>query len=586
MPKAVKLFLVFVFAIGFNGEAAEAQNNASQTPASAIAAEPAEAVKFKTFWLEQILKDTENLQLSENRAKADARIASLYWNLNRAKARQLFRQSIDALLAAKQEIELNRKAEKPYALYRYNYIRQEILRIIVKRDEKLAFETFLKSRPSLTAETLAGIPLKTEDINLAGENWLVSAENIVNEENTTEDLFKSYSVESNPNRVIEILRRDLQSGSICKEYRLLKEFHQKNPATAREILQAALARLLKTNFAQNPECASFTEELLSDSLPPLYPSYRMPVEPSVIHQLAEKSADYLIQVAAPNHHVHDRYFLSELDEILPERAEELNQKVIPQIVPFKGSVFGFSSREYLELMQDDVPPEKALSRADSFRGWERRLLYVKAASQIADRGGDLASAKKILADHFPDAQELSEASDEFIGRLAYYAQKRGDYDKAFVLIEQITGNSQIFPLVELAETIHKQTPNDSARTQAVLAVALSKINVPPATLNDFIYLGRFLWTTAAIEPEKAFALLEIVVSRTNDINAGRLTLYGSRNLLKEDIPFNGYYNFESSVHLKNFMTADAERTMKILSRFERPDARISAELLALESVSN
>lgn len=545
----------------------------------------AKQTKFK-IQLEQTLTDTAELKLAENRALVYANLGKLYWKFDENRARQLFQKSINELVTAQNEAELDKKNfSRRNDLLIYGKTRRNILELIVYLDADSAFKYLMASRSTSVEEAFAGV---SNESLFNTYNGLSSDKLIVQQENMLEQQLAEIVADQNPDRAVSILRDILRKNVSHKTVELLKKIYQKDKETADTVLKEVVKKLLAADFSKNSPEFYLAGQLVVESTQENSVGDAIKTDTRTFHKLAEKVADYLIQEADRNAEYTVTYITPTLVKILPERADELKQKTVP---PRRSSVDFFpQNKQATELLKSDASPEKLLSEADKFPPAFREQIYVAAVNKIAF-AGDVNRAKEILIKNFP-IQRRDEMFAALNWQLAYRAIEKGEFDQASDLIEQLPESLRFEVLINLAESIFVKSPKDNQKAVLILGKARSLISAAPSNLSDIYKTGQLAVVYALIEPETGFRLFDRVTTKIAEISEADVVVKNFRGdsnvhqgefVITSGFPFSGFS--EIQVSLDKLTRINFEKTIKIINKIQRRDVRIALQLQTLKEAS-
>lgn len=508
-------------------------------------------------------KEAASLKLPENKAVAFARLGRIYWRIDQNRARQLFRDSIDQLIIAQKEAELDRTFINRSDLVDYGETRKTILDMITAEDEELGFELFQKSRSATVKNVLAGIP------NGSMDKLIAQREDII------EQTLISRITNKNPARAISYFRRTPRPNPTYLTLEILQTLQTKDKAVADEIISELIQRVLTAKFIQGSPELGFTGILLSDASQ----TNRLKVDAQTLRQLAEKVADFITKEVSPN----QNYLISVVVKYLPEREAELKEKYIP----LRSSIYQTSeiNKEASDLLNSKATPDKLLSEADKFPAELRQRIYVKATNQIA-LSDDIVRAKEILTKNFPK-ERLPDMFASLNWYLATQLTERGEFDKALELIEQVPENSRFNVLIHLANKMQAQKFEDKQKMLTILATARRLMPQIPITYQEFNQMSDLASAYASIDPETAFSLFELLIKKIGEISEASAivdSFQKNSNIRNNEYLINSGWialmNLNPSLY--SLTRIDFERTIKIISKIPRLDRRISLQLLVMD----
>lgn len=536
---------------------------------------------------EQILADTAELKLSENRALVYAKLGKLYWRIDENLARKLFQKSIDELIKAQNEAALDKKNfSRTSDLLVYGQTRQKILELIVYGDADLAFKSFVASRSATIKDAFAGI---SNESVFNTYNGMSSDKLIVQQENMLEQRLAALVADQNPDRAVIILRDTLRKIISYQTVGLLKKLYQKDKETADAVFKEILQKLLSADFSKSWVEFQLAGQLLIESTQESPVENTLKIDTEILRKLAEKIADFFIKEADQKAEYSVTSITPTLVKILPERADELKQKTI---LPRRSSIDFFpQNKQATELLKSDASAEKLLSEADKFPLAFREQIYVAAVNKIA-LAGDVNRAKEILIKNFP-IQRQDEMFATLNWELAYRAIEKGDFDQASNLIEQLPESSRFNALIYLGESMLVKKPKDNQKAVLILGKARGLISDTPSNLSEIYKTGQLAAIYSLFDPEIGFSLFEQVIKKIADVSEADLIVKdfrGDSSVRQGEFVINSGFLFsgfsEIQVSLDKLTRIDFEKTIKIINKIQRRDVRIALQLEVMENAFN
>jgi hypothetical protein len=275
-----------------------------------------------------------------------------------------------------------------------------------------------------------------------------------------------------------------------------------------------------------------------------------------------------------------------LEKYFPERAARVRQKFQRINYPNRSKEY----EEYEKLMQSNPSGEEMVSRAANFSKSLRQQIYQQAAHKLG-QNGNVREAEKIMREIYPDQTEHYVSQWQY--NLASRAISEGKFDEAARLIAQIPNEeTQINALVHMASAIfQKDREKNKNWALAVLDQARALIAHQPETNFEVNALLNIAAQLAAIEPARAFDLLETVVPQIDELVGAQAVLAkyngNSGNFRQGEFQINsnsypyGAYNLPHI--LRTLKNSDADRVLQITNRFTRLDARLALQIHLVEN---
>ncbi len=537
--------------------------------------------------LEQVATDTAKLKLPENKALVYAELGNIFWKFDEKRARQLFQTSIDNLIIAQKEAELDKKSYvRRNDLLIFGGTRRKILESIVYHDAKLAFDLLRKSRSVTVIDAFAGI---SNEPSFSSYNGVSSDEMIVQQENLLERNLTELVANQNPDRSVNILRDLLRKNISYKTVELLEKISQKEKAAATALTAEILEKILAADFSDNSPELQAAAQFLTAAAKEDFAEFTIKFDAKTQRDLAEKIVAFLIREADRKAEFSISYLTPTLIKILPERAAEIKEKII---MPRRSSRDIFpQNKQAEELLQSNTSPEKLLSEADKFPPAFREQIYVTAANKIA-LDGDVSRAKDILTKNFP-VRRRDEMFAALHWQLAYRAIEKGDFEQARTWIEQLPESSRFEVLINLAASIISKSPNDREKAVSILKKAQSLIPTVPSNLAEIYKTGQLAAVYALIEPTTGFGLLDSIIGKIAEISESDVIVKnfrGDSNVSQGEFIINSGFLFsgfsEIQVSLDKLTRIDFEKTLQIVNKIQRRDVRIALQLQVLKTASS
>jgi len=380
-----------------------------------------EKMRHETALYEQILADAKNLRLPENRAFIYAKIGNALWQTDEKRARALFQNSINDLIAAQMEAE----AEKGRKEHLNNLIygqtpRLDILYSIAVRDAEFALDAMLKTRPAKITQAM---------LNLDSGNHSQSQQHARNEIRSEQRII-AMTIEQSPQRAVKLLRESLKKDVTYETINLLRKVHEKDSEAANELAQLVGQKLLDTKLDEDNQDSSFIQYFLNEfgkekiqNIPALTVSERM------LRDLTEKIVRFVLRPNATSFHINPST-LKIIEKFSPASIAQIKQRQ----AKFENQ--NGQNQAYNQLMQSDASPEMLLSQAEKYPRHNRAEIYRRAAEKTAN-SGNIVEAQKIITTNLSE-----EESERYLSQLNYnlasQAISQGKFSEANQLINLIS----------------------------------------------------------------------------------------------------------------------------------------------------
>lgn len=552
----------------------------------------------KVILIEQIVADTQNLKLPENRAFVFAQAGNLMRQSDAIRARQLFQNAVLELINAQTFAEADRKkAPYYYDLLNSQNLRPQILNTIAYQDADFALESLYRTRPTNITKALAAFSPNNQknSAKQAVQGNVYLAQNEIN----LEQRIMSLAADQNPERILEILEKSLEKGISGETLTLLKKLNLKNPAKTQEILSAVSSKLLKLDYNVEDENSYIGTQNFSVAINFLNDYIRDTSGDDNALKYNEGQyknlANIIISAALKAENPNVSYTISSIvpiaEKLFPERVTSLKESQ-KKLSRYQRHDFGRSfPTEASELLKTDVSPEKLISEAVKFSPNVRSHIYQQAAQKYAGQG-NFALAEKILNDNLSDAQ-LENALNNLNWQKANNAINEGNFNEALNLINRLPENSRINAFTSLVDRIFRQNPvENKSLAVSILEQAHSLIGEKPENTNEMNGLLQIISKYAEIEPSQAFRLFDTLVFQINELSEAAILINGFNGngqirqgeIIMTQGNSTGIYLGELDTPLRIMVKADFDRTMEIINRFGRREARINLKLKLAQTI--
>jgi hypothetical protein len=284
-----------------------------------------------------------------------------------------------------------------------------------------------------------------------------------------------------------------------------------------------------------------------------------------------------------------RFLLPDLEKLVPERAEQLRKRMAEAQKTLDPETKKWL--EYEPLLRDGTP-EALLEAAPKVPFGLRNALYSTAASKLF-QAGDTERARQIISENL-SGQEREQSLAMLDRRLIMRALEQGKVDEAKKLIARVQSTqARAAQLSLLAMWLMKK----GERKMAVELMDETKklVNTQPENQEEINTLLVVARAYAAVDPPRAFELIEPVVDQANDMisAAALLDRFGSGQ--------GGLFRKGEMVLQPSFMAAsnmftqygrelgalartDFARTKSVADKFQRNEVRMMARLLIAQSI--
>jgi len=536
--------------------------------------------------IEQALADIPNLKLPENRALFLSEAANAIWQEDQKRARSLFQNAADELIAAQQFAESKRSTNPYNELLSGGNTRQRILNIVASRDAELALELLVKTRPAAIQRALMGSALKGNKIG----NYYQNDTSLAQNESYMEQNFYRQAAEQNPERAAKILKDSLSKGLSNETFNQLSRLAEKDAAAAAEIGGAVVDKLLRANYMSDGQPLyiniQLTQAILSYNMSTQQgQENRIKFDDAQVRDLATKLIDgYLSDrriapyIGGSIESIAQKYSPSSVDAV-KRTVKEMTRTNEPSQTDVA----------YQKLLQPDTPVEQMLAAASKFPADNRRQIYESASNRLMNQG-NWQAARAILDENFTD-EAREQMLNNFDQQNAYNLINQGKFSDAERVIDGLPEQNRVSALVNMANTVYGRDPKENrSYAMALLAKAGQMTNERPENNNEMSMLMQVIGGYSNIEPAEAIRIFEGLVPKINELTEAAAIVNGFQQnsnvregefIMTQGDPFNNYG--ANSSMIGSFAKYDLGRTERLIDSFTRQEMRIS---LRLQIVSN
>ena len=538
-----------------------------------------ESRKQQIALLEQIAKDADALRLPENRSLVLAKLGDGFWATDEKRARQIFQDSINALITAQIDAEADKKQQSNlYGLIYGTSPRQEILTMIAARDPDFALDAFYKSRPAKVALALAATARNTEKADSENQQYAQ------NETNFEQSLISRISDQS-PQKALQLFHASLSKGVTYEALNLIEKFKTKDLDLANQLASEVADKLLAADFNKDANAANLASSFVAEYGKKPEPNEKtIKVDDKTLRDLTAKFVKNLLNSENADYDV--EYILPMIEKYAPESLAALKQK--------KAKFDKENKREdydsFNKLMEGEPSAEKLLSQADKFPDELKSQIYYAAAEKTA-QNGNVEGAKKIISSKLPE-NERENYLTQITYNLIQQAMTAEKYDEAAALINQIpTENQRFYFFIQLATTIYQKNPAENKRQAlSVVEQARALIPQPVETLEDISEAMQIAATLAEIDADQAFPVMENLTYQLNEYVEAAAIVGKYRNdgtLRKGEMIVNTYGSVSGLNSMTQILTVlgkkDFGRTAAFVNGLQRLEVRVSLEMQLIET---
>ncbi|MGI9056930.1 MAG: hypothetical protein ACR2F2_14135 [Pyrinomonadaceae bacterium] len=555
--------------------------------------------------IEDIAGQVSFLKNPDNRALTFASVADLLWKRDEKRARQLFRQSADEIVASNNAPSDN-TTQSPFAfLLPTSSPRADILRTIAARDAELALELLYITRPANVAAALASYsrnPPKSDSKTKSPADSMDQSRNRVLAENELrlEQSFSEKAAENDPKLAAKMLRESIAKNGVTNSvFGILQKINEKDNELAVKLLNEINQKLIGENFDSESNTSSLAVDFLrrfyidaDKNAPKSKETKTLKLEAAAAKELANKLADAFLKSETSrsmNIYFQMRSAMSILEKIIPERSALLKQKqsamkkTLPEEMTRFDDVFD----------SDDKSPDKMVSNAAKMPAQMRGFMYRNAVNEAVKDGS--TDAVRASLNQAPAGKERDEAIAYLDSKVAESKIKDGKIDEARKIIDSLGSTKEkVERLVQMAIGFQqKNTKEDSEIAVKLMTEARGLIDYSPEdedAANDFL---RIVSGYAYVEPATAFSMLDAFADQVNElVNASATVAKFDKNnpnfkngelIMTRGLPRIGGKVLSYGKEAQLLANDDIDRLQNIAGKFQRPDAQILLKLYIVQA---
>ncbi len=535
--------------------------------------------------LESVATDGRLLKLAENRVYVAAITANMFWTRDEKRARNLFRDAANDLLAMMNEGKNNNNSGPAMivggSFSGFSQVRNQFLQTVARRDPELALDLMRSTRPP------------------KGEGGILDA--FFNQERQLEQSLAIAVIAKDPKKALQIARESLAQGVSMSTINFLNKLRDKDKDAAKEFAGDIIAKLKTENFTRNFE-ASIAAQMLFRQLaaPNLRDGFAGPEQPAPkplvldekqLQELAELVVNAALNPSPlnPTGALQLKPLLPALEKILPERAAQLKVKIAETEKALPPEMRRLMNAA-MNAQSGEQTPETAFEPAKDVPPQLATALRSQAVSKLVNEG-KYDQARQLINEKTEGAERenlLKLLDKERAGK----AIRDGQFDDAKKIATQTASAGEraaLFAKVAQAAFAKK----DKELANKALEEALAAAPRFPESYDDMRNVAEVARVCATIAPEKAFDLLEPTMEVLNEIlNASAvLEKYGRRgNTFRDgELRFSRAFGnlgaiTQSGPEIGLLANANFERAQTLVGRFRRDDARLLARLVLAQGI--
>jgi hypothetical protein len=568
-----------------------AQQPAGAAPAKNEQQEARKVLEQKALaLLEEVVTNAQLLKLTANRLRIQMNAADLIWPRDEKRARVLFEKSI------KDVAELVSAIDNSDSSY-YNQIQvpsqlyNELLQMLVAHDPQMALD-FLHST-HLPQPPQASSQYAEPSFELQMEAQIASQ-----------------VAGKNPKLALQIAMGSLNKGFSSNITGLIYQLQEKDREGAANLANALIKKLLSENLLLNNEAASVAISLLivvsrldAHAAAPAGKTPAPANNSPLIETQAYRDLMDLVVTAALNSSTSAnssnwrerniaqtllsglQNLLPAVEKFMPTRLAALQRKLADlRANTDPGSRFW---QDYQEVFQNGSV-EDILGLAPKVAAELRDQVYQQAAWKALGQG-DSERARQIINDGVSNPLNRRQMLEEIERQSASKAASEGKLELARQALARLrTNEERATTLMQLAATISSK--GDKKAALRLLEEASTLIGGKAENYAQLQVQVQIARSFAPLDPARSFEILETISSQFNELlNAAEVLNGFEQQYFKDgELLWQGtnlsVVLFQIINDLGQLAPADFDRATDIAGRFQRPEARLMAQLLIARAV--
>ena len=569
----------------------------------AAANQPIDAETQKAAWalLGSVISDSDGFRLPDNRLVIKRITAMLLWPKDPDRARALYREAAAAWLQWADRLD---PEDLPSGSLRYQFMqaREQLLSQLSTQDAALAFELMRQTRAALPTNLLVALDYKDSS------------------ERNLEIMLVSRLTAQNPAETLKLAREHLARYGVSPALvDLVKTLKERDRAKAAELGGAIVSKLQGEDLRDKSELRQAALELWQVALPLAPPAnsndkpaaqIELLLEQSDFRSLSDLLAACIEKRPGANSNAEEVFSalqsnIATLEKHASGAAAKVRREMRRQAREARAEAANATAlatpatAEPVDEMQkyigdiEKAPLGDALDIIRKAPEETRESLYYQLGSKI-EEAGDPEEARRLLLEKMPNVQFRQNLLAQLDNKTLLSTAAKGDVEK---LRAQLIGiknpNKRVLAMIQASAAIAQK---DRAIALKLLDEAAPLVNQPARTVTQLGTQAMLLNAYAAIEPKKAFAILETMAGRLDELIPSAIALaefVGEDEMVENDELHMGMLSLmlggerllpaELMATPKILARADFARLRNLAERFQRPEARTLARLIVVMS---
>ncbi len=551
------------------------QNETRQPSPEQLKAQ-AELEKKLFALLEEVLADSSNLKLPENKLYVNFILADLLWKKDEKRAREIYQKSSQVFIEYLKT--LNPESDNyPQALEPLQQLRQEVLQLLANRDVDLALD-FLRAAKFVN-------PYDTDS-----QQELMMEVNLVNQ-----------IAQRNPKKGLDLAKESLAKGLTSSITQSLSALQSNDPKGATELAQAILQKIRTEDLINNHSsfyaAMSFFQLINQENKNRATNPDQKRVSLLTQSEFKELADIILTQGLKAVRDENAEAKFNFVTNILNQKEDF--EKLFPtKVAELKAKSGGdslrqsHSSKAYEELFQftNKATVEEILAAAKK-SSKQMQNSYLEQAATKAFKQGNTDLAKQIITENFKNPADRKNRLENYAQSFCYELISANKLDEAYQAIQQLNNTEFKLSLFTSLIQAYKEK-KDKQRVLQLLNEAYNLINKDEETHHQFRQIFSIVTQYIEIDAAKGISLLTPISHRLNEIVNASILMEKFEGGLSTRFDELFFRSSSSAINLVSEYSSvliplaknDFEQAKSLTDQFQRADLRMIAKLLLLKGL--
>lgn len=556
----------------------------AQGPDNNADAEKEKAARWAKLF-SAVAEEAAQLKLPENRAFINVKIGTVVWKTDEERARKLFRNAVNDLIAAQQAAEASKNPGQFYDLLNSQSARPMILGAIAAMDAEFALEALYRTRPANVERALAAASPNLK-IGANNGNYAYLAQNEIN----LEQRLIRQAAEQKPERAVALLRDAVKKKLSGETLNLLQNILQKDAVAANELANDVLDRLVAAEFVKseqpNYELVNLSNSVLADFLRERSPEEKyLKFNEAGVQRLTVKVISIYLKYGQQMGYVPIEQLGPAIKRFSPQSYEPLLKVVrSPRL---RGHGIYPADPEYTKLMESNPSADVLVTAAKGFDQDTQRSIYQSAANKYSETGQYQAGIA--LLNEKMEGEALDNAVSSMNWYYAHHLMQKGEYDAAESVMMEFNESNRVSGLITLATTVFNANKDENrGRAAAILNRVRGLLPERPQNSTEMSQYFSLIGAAAPIDPAESFRTMESLIEQINQLSEAYALVnsFQGGNVRQNEFMLSGGFNFGIYVDANIFRMlaqSDFDRALNVINAFSRRELRLLMLMHLLEN---